>query len=228
MKYHFLLPFLFLTLTGEAQVTSFSIDSSKFIRPVMATLDSIYQQDQAPRLKFLDAVRRKEKAPAIDSLRKIMLQKDQENLRKVVSIIDQYGWLSPQKVGMNASQALFLVIQHADLATQKKYLSMIRAAENNGEILSSNLALLEDRINMREGKKQIYGSQSFTDTHTGKLYFYPIAEPDHLEERRKSMGLIPMQEYAKLLNTAWNLEAYKEMLPEIEKLAAQRKFSTKS
>ena len=190
----------------------------------MATLDSIYQQDQAPRLKFLDAIRQKEKATAIDSLRKIMLQKDQENLRKVISIIDQYGWLSPQKVGMNASQALFLVIQHADLATQKKYLPMIRAAEKNGEILSSNLALLEDRINMRDGKKQIYGSQSFTDKQTGQLYFYPIAEPDHLDERRKSMGLVPMQEYAKLLNTAWNLKAYKEMLPEIEKLAAQRKF----
>jgi len=224
MKYYLILPIFVLTLTADAQVNSFNIDSSKFIKPVMITLDSIYQQDQAPRLKFLDAVRQKEKAPAIDSLRKIMLQKDQENLRKVKSIIDYYGWLGPQKVGMNASQALFLVIQHADLATQKKYLSMIRAAEKNGEILSSNLALLEDRINMREGKKQIYGSQSFTDKQTGQLYFYPIAEPDHLDERRKSMGLVPMQEYAKLLNTAWNLKAYKEMLPEIEKLAAQRKF----
>jgi len=224
MKYYLLLPILVLTLSASAQVTTFSIDSSKFIKPVMVTLDSIYQQDQAPRLKFLDAIRRKEKAPAVDSLRKIMLQKDQDNLRKVVSIIDQYGWLSPQKIGMNAGQALFLVIQHADLATQKKYLSMIRAAEKNGEILSSNLALLEDRINIREGKKQNYGSQSFTDTYTGQVYFYPIAEPELLEERRKSMGLVPMQEYAKLLNTAWNLKTYKEMLPEIEKLAAQRKF----
>jgi len=224
MKYYLLLPIIVLTLSANAQVTFFSIDSSKFIKPVMVTLDSIYQQDQAPRLKFLDAVRRKEKAATVDSLRKIMLQKDQENLLKVTSIIDHYGWLSPQKVGMNASQALFLVIQHADLATQKKYLSMIRTAEKNGEILTSNLALLEDRINMREGKKQIYGSQSFTDKQTGRLYFYPIAEPDHLEERRKSMGLVPMQEYAKLLDTVWNLEAYKAMLPEIEKLAAQRKF----
>jgi hypothetical protein len=224
MKYYFFLPMLVLTLTADAQGTSFNIDSSKFIMQVMVTLDSIYQEDQIPRYKFLDAVQQKEKSLTIDSLRKIMLQKDQENLRKVKAIIDHYGWLSPKKVGMNASQALFLVIQHADLATQRRYLPMIRAAEKNGEILSSNLAILEDRINMREGKKQIYGSQSFTDTQTGQLYIYPIAEPDHLEERRKSMGLIPMQDYAKLLHTNWNLKAFKKMLPEIEKIAAQLKL----
>lgn len=224
MKFHLLLPMLVFTLAANAQVTSFDLDSSKFIKPVKAMLDSIYQADQAPRYRFLEAVQQKEKASIIDSLRKIMLQNDQGNLRAVKSIINRYGWLGPQKVGMNASQALFLVIQHADLSTQQMYLPMIRAAEKNGEILSSNLAILEDRINMREGKKQIYGSQSFTDIRTKKLYFYPIAEPDSLDERRKSMGLIPMKDYATLMHTEWDLNKYKEMLPEIEKIAAQHKL----
>jgi hypothetical protein len=51
-----------------------------------------------------------------------------------------------------------MVIQHADLPMQERYLPMIRKAERDGEILSSNLAIMEDRIAMRHGEKQIYGS----------------------------------------------------------------------
>ena len=38
------------------------------------------------------------------------------------------------------------------------------------------------------------------------------------------MGLAPMKDYAKLLQIEWDLNAYKKMLPEIEKIAAQKKF----
>jgi len=224
MKCHLLLTLLAFTTIVKAQITSFNIDSNKFIKPAMLVLDSIYLDDQNPRYQFLEAIKHKEKPATIDSLRNVMRQKDQRNLNKVKLIIQQYGWLGPQKVGMNASQALFLVIQHADLTTQKQYLPMIQTAEKKGEILSSNLAILEDRINMREGKAQLYGSQSFTDKRTGQTYINPIADPDHLEERRKSMGLIPMKEYAKLMHFEWNLEAYKKMLPEIERIAAQLKL----
>jgi len=224
MKRYLLLIGLVATQIAKAQVTSFDIDSSKFLKPVMAKLDSIYLDDQSPRRKFEVAVQRKEQKFKIDSLRNYMHQKDRENIAKVTAIIDQYGWLGPQKVGFSASQALFLVIQHADLATQKRYLPLIRAAEKKGEILSSNLALLEDRINMHEGKKQVFGSQCFTDKQTGRAYIYPIVDPGHLDERRKSVGLQPMRDYAAAMHINWDLEAYKKMLPEIEKIAAQQKL----
>lgn len=224
MKYHLLFALSVFTTIAEAQVTSFDIDSSKFIRPAMLALDSIYHDDQAPRYQLMDAVQRKEKSATIDSLRDIMLSKDRQNLIKVKFIIEQYGWLGPQDVGMSASQCLFMVIQHADLATQKQYLPMILAAEKGGKILSSNRAILEDRINMREGKAQLYGSQSFSVKQTGQTYIYLIADPDHLEERRKSVGLSSMTDYAKLLHIEWNLEVYKKMLPEIEKIASKYKL----
>jgi hypothetical protein len=220
------LVFFILLISGfkiQAQVNSFSIDSNKFSKPLMLTLDSLCQDDQAPRYRYLAAVKNKEGTSRIDSLRNIMRQQDAENLKKVNAIIGKYGWLGPQRVGMNASQALFLVIQHADLATQQRYLPMIRAAEKKGEILSSNLAILEDRINMREGKRQVYGSQTFSDK-TGKTYIYPITDPDHLDDRRKSMGLGAMQEYVKAFHIEWNVDAYIKMIPEIEKIAAQYKL----
>jgi hypothetical protein len=47
---------------------------------------------------------------------------------------------------------------------------------------------------------------------------------DQLDNRRKSMGLLPMHEYAKAMNMNWNLEAYKKLLPELEKIAAKQKL----
>ncbi len=224
MKTFLFLSALFVTTSTNAQVTSFTIDSAKFNKPLKVRLDSLWDADQTPRLNYLDARQKKESAARVDSLRKVTAQQDHENVIKAISILNKYGWQSPQKVGIQGSQALFMVIQHADLPTQKKYLPMIREAEHRGEILSSNLAILEDRINMREGKKQLYGSQATTDTQTGKSFFYPIADVDHLDERRKRMGLEPMTQYAKTVGLDWDLEQYKKTLPELEKIVAKPKM----
>ncbi|WP_121811417.1 DUF6624 domain-containing protein [Mucilaginibacter kameinonensis] len=210
--------FLLLSNISYAQVTSFTIDSSKLNKPLMTILDTIFQSDQSVRIKYLQAKRDNAQVNIVDSLQKIMRNTDSQNLIRVNTILTKYGWLGPQKVGITGSQALFLVIQHADLQTQQNYLPMIRTAEKNGEILSSNLAILEDRINMRTGKKQVYGSQGFTDKQTGKTYIYPVADVDHLDERRKVMGMQPMKDYAK----NWDAEEYKRQLPEIEKIVHEQ------
>jgi hypothetical protein len=220
MKRIFILLALFLLKSvAFAQVNSFAIDSAKLNRPLMLTLDTLYKEDQESRMKI--SMASKDHAPT-DSLWKVIREKDSLNLVKVNLILDKYGWLGPQDVGINGSQALFLVIQHANLGVQEKYLPMIRQAVKDGKTLSSNLALLEDRVNMRQGKPQIYGSQVFTNKKTGKFCFYPIADPDHVDEKRKTMGLQPIAEYSKLFKIDWNVEEYKKMLPEIEEAAKHR------
>lgn len=209
--------FLFLLLIcsqafGYSQVTSFIIDEGQINNELSNSLDSIYNDDQSYRIMLFELMNNNASQKDIDSVRAIIKEKDRINLIKVEKIISQYGWLGPQEVGINGSQALFLVIQHSDLATQQKYLSIIREAEKEGKILSSNLAILEDRITMREGRKQLYGSQGFKDNETGIRYIYPIFDPDNLDKRRESMGMSPMKEYV----NDWNLDEYKQKLPEIE------------
>lgn len=205
---------LFIAIASNAQVNTFTIDSSKFRKELLPILDSIYKSDQDIRMLLIDLNKINANKVQIDSVRTVMIETDKSNLVIVEKIISDYGWLGPQDVGMQGSQALFLVIQHADLSTQKKYIQMIRKAEKDGKTLSSNLAILEDRIAMREGKKQIYGSQRFTDKTTRKSYVYPIQDIDNLDNRRTLMGMPPMKDYS----SNWNLEEYKRMLPEIEKI----------
>ncbi len=66
-----------------------------------------------------------------------------------------------------------------------------------GEIDASNVALLEDRILVREGKEQIYGTQLKTNERTGKLELSPIKDEENVDKRRQAVGLPPIAEYLK-------------------------------
>ncbi len=110
---------------------------------------------------------------------------------------------------------MFLVIQHADIQVQDKYLPMMREAVAAGKAQGSSLAMLEDRVAMRHCNKQIYGSQVINDP-AGK-YLCPVTDPDNLDKRRASVGLEPIADYLIKFGMKWDLEQYKRDLPELEK-----------
>jgi hypothetical protein len=90
------------------------------------------------------------------------------------------------------------VLQHADYTYQKKYLPLLRKAAADKELRADRLAILEDRVLVNEGKKQLYGSQLRTNAR-GEWEFCPIEDEANVDKRRKSvgLGLGPLSEYAK-------------------------------
>src|SRR6478736_2123325 len=126
-------------------------------KPLANQLDSIFTDDQKHR-QMMGDVEKKYGAQSneMKNLWITIKQKDSINLMKVTTILDKYGWLGADVVGQRGNDALFLVIQHSDQKTQEKYLPMMRSAVKNGKAQSSSLALLEDRIALGQGKKQIY------------------------------------------------------------------------
>lgn len=92
--------------------------------------------------------------------------------------------------------AVFLVIQHGDSLMRATYLPMMREAVKVGAARPEDLALVEDRLLTEQGKPQIYGSQVRVDS-TGKAKFFPIADEAHVDERRASVGLEPLESYAR-------------------------------
>jgi hypothetical protein len=144
---------------------------------------------------------------------------DSVDLIKVRAIIDKYGWLGPDEIGDDGNSTLFLVIQHADLKTQEKYLPVMQDAVKAGKARASSLALLEDRIALREGKKQIYGSQFYLNTQTNEAYVLPMDDPDHVDQRRSEVGLHSMAEYLwEGFNVKWELSQYFKNLPVVDSL----------
>jgi outer membrane protein OmpA-like peptidoglycan-associated protein len=161
-------------------------------------LDSIGVEDQKYRVRLNDIEQNygsqsKEWEELIDKIKSI----DSLNLIRLKQIIDQYGWPGPELVGDNGNAAVFLVVQHADIKTQEKYLPVMREAVKNGNAFASDLALLEDRVAVGQGKKQIYGSQIIKDPKTGKDTLATIEDFQNVDKRRAEVGLGSLEQYAK-------------------------------
>ena len=208
----------FITIT-EALQKKMDLAEANYDKPLQQELLAISKDDQEIRHEYI-AAQKKYGYPSkeVDSLGKIMTLKDSLNLLKIVKILDEKGWVGKNKVGSQANQAIYLVIQHADLKTQQKYLPMMRDAAKKGNATSSSLAFLEDRVAFREGRKQIYGTQVATHPTTKKKYVLPLEDPDHVDERRSEVGLSTLADYMQYWNIDWDVEQYKKDLPELEKL----------
>lgn len=180
-----------------------------------AQLDTIYSEDQFYRNQ-VDTIKKQYgfQSKEMQAHWRIIAQKDSANLIKVKAILDNYGWLGKDVVGAQGNATLFLVIQHADLPTQEKYLPMMRDAVKYGKTQASNLALLEDRVALRQGKKQIYGSQIAQNPKTGAYYVSPLEEPENVDKRRAEVHLPPLNEYVKQWGIKWSLEQYHKDLAE--------------
>jgi len=185
-------------------------------------LDSIWKADQDIRFELIKLQQEgKMNSDEMKDMIQQMKKQDSINLDQVENIL-QNGW--PDDLNMQGNQTIFLVIQHADLQTQKEYLPVIEKAVQNNKTFPANLALLKDRMALREGKKQIYGSQIFIDSNTGKKFVQPLQNPEEVDKLRAEVGLPSMEIYLQQsFQMDWNLKEYYKNLPEIEKLLEERK-----
>ncbi len=191
------------------------------IRQVLLRVDGDDQQYR----NQIDAVRVKYGGDSkeMKSLFQNMAITDSANLITAEDIINKFGWLGAKKIGDQANTALFMVVQHNDLTTQEKYLPILRKAVEDGNAEPRHLALLEDRVAIKEGKLQIYGSQLSWNLKTNKYIIFPMIDPDKVDERRKAARLSSYADYLKGFDIIWNAQQYKKELPEIEKQFKSKK-----
>jgi hypothetical protein len=195
-------------------------------KPLVATLELIFKDDQSYRRKTGEI---KEKygrqSEEMKVHRKIINEKDSLNLIKIEKILNERGWLGTDIIGRQGNNTLFLVIQHSDLETQLKYLPMMREAVTEGNTRGSSLALLEDRVALRQGNRQIYGSKIYTDKN-GEKYVAPLIEPENVDKRRAEVGLGPLANYAERFDFTWDVEKHKEKVKKMEAEKAKQRNLT--
>ena len=172
--------------------------ASKLNPAFVATLDSIYHLDQDDRLLLMDIAQKEGvRSPRFDSLARLMRVTDSICLARITRFIDEHGWLGPDVVGERGASTFFLVIQHADSATMRRYVPKLRAAVKAGRAKASELAMMEDRILTDAGHPQIYGTQVNNDPETNRFFSFPIRDEKNVNKRRAKVGLPPIEEYAR-------------------------------
>lgn len=117
---------------------------------------------------------------------------DQRHTSVLREIVAEHGWPGHALAGVDGAEAAWLLAQHADLADQQQFRPLLATAVRAGDATDKQLAFLDDRLAMREGRRlQRYGTQMIKHG-AGPLVLYDVEEPETLDERRATIGLGPV------------------------------------
>lgn len=178
------------------------------IQEIDSLLLGAYESDQKVRTESMTLMNKLNSAGAngvpttvIDSL--LLLQEQTQRIYKknqifVASILKKG---LPEGLSSQSYKAIWLIVDHADLKFQKKHLPIMEEAARKELISAGDYAVLTDRIRMREGKPQKYGTQSYTITMDGQqvIYIWPVEDAEMLNELRNEIGAGDIETYIQVL-----------------------------
>jgi hypothetical protein len=179
-------------------------------RELKSKLDSIQSLDQTIRSEVanllsnqnhLDSLSQITGTVMSDYVKNLMLKQesiDKMNLTFIDSIIKIIGYPGKSLVGETTCNVAWFIIQHSDKIDQ--YYTTLRKAANKGDIPDSLFAKTQDRILLKQGKKQKFGTQAEclpNDKGTFDCVIFPIRNAKNVNKRRKKAGFnTSIEEYA--------------------------------
>lgn len=131
---------------------------------------------------------------------KEMKELHNRNAKILSDIIDIIGYPTIDKVGKEANEATWLIIQHSieQPDFMKKCAKLLEKAVSENKADPKSLAYLTDRIAVFEGKEQLYGTQFDWDVQ-GNLSPNPFDDLNKVNKRRKSIGLNTLEEQTDII-----------------------------
>jgi hypothetical protein len=122
-------------------------------------------------------------------------------LRRTVA---ERGWPARSVVGRDAARSAWLILQHTPYHDwQREMLPTLERLAERGELPRGELATLTDRVLVRLGQRQRYGTQF--DFAGGRLVPAPVEDLAGLDARRAAIGMPPMAEYVRTLGEVYGL-----------------------
>jgi hypothetical protein len=120
------------------------------------------------------------------------------NAERLREIIEERGWPGRTLVGDRGARAAWLILQHAIAYPQlmRSGLALIQEASVRGEVSAAEVAVLEDRIRILEGRPQLYGTQYDWDDRA-EMSPLPIEDAKGVDQRRLAIGLPRLAENTK-------------------------------
>ena len=155
-------------------------------------LEEMLERDQAYRTQWILSRQLHHEETQYDIALRLRADSiDSLNQVEIRQILKEHGFPKKTEVGTSACEAAWIIIQHAPLDVQKEYLPMLEKAATEGNIQAALVAALHDRIDVREGRPQKYGTQRNGNG------LCPLLNEKMVNQWRKEVGLPPLDESAK-------------------------------
>ena len=116
------------------------------------------------------------------------------NATRLRELIAEHGWPAEDIAGEDGAKAAWFIVQHSvgEPAFQRQVLALLQESSAAGRVPAWQAAYLEDRIALHEGRPQRFGSQWVDSPEDGRLRPWRLADPEHVDDLRASVGLPPL------------------------------------
>ena len=121
---------------------------------------------------------------------------DSANTAKLKQLIEQYGFPTWGLVGQYGQMNAWAIAQHST-EYLPHFLKQYRKAVGENNATKRELAYLEDRLLVENGRPQIYGTQFLYNVADSTAYLYATVDMEHLDDRRIVADMYSMEEYLK-------------------------------
>ncbi len=138
---------------------------------------------------------------ALDSVALHQIEVSGENTAYLRSLVLEVGWIDVARFSYPTAVAAFLIVQHSmDLPLMLAAIPEIEKSTGPMGLIADDYPLLVDRTRLRQGERQIYGTQVGRQAD-GKPLVLPVANRQGLDEIRGILGMIPptVLEYLRVL-----------------------------
>jgi hypothetical protein len=116
------------------------------------------------------------------------------NATRLRELIALHGWPAEDIAGEDGAKAAWFIAQHAvgEPDFQRESLRHLQSCAAESRVPAWQAAYLEDRIAMQEGRPQRFGTQWMDESTDGRTRPWRLADPEHVNELRASVGLGPL------------------------------------
>ena len=129
---------------------------------------------------------------------KKMAKVDRQTALPLRAIFKRHGVPTYDMVGVEAAKDFIVMVQHQSPEFRQAVLPKLKFNVDSGQADAGNYAMVYDRTQRDQGKKQLYGSQ--LECLTGQtLREAPIEEEATVNLRRAELGLFRVELYARLV-----------------------------
>lgn len=186
---------------AQAQTCDWQVEALKLKE--MAAVDQGSRQSLDAFLDSLrpglsDATRVELKDPReirkMQELNDAMTASDARNQQALSEMVQRCGWPKASVAGKAAASNAWLIVQHANFEFQQAHQQYIEDSYKAGELSGQNYARFVDRLLIRSGQPQRYGTQLRSGGTAGST-LGPMEDEERLDQRRKQMGLVPICEF---------------------------------
>lgn len=141
----------------------------------------------------------------IETREKIMDKKDDKALKKLCLLLQEKGWVTREMAGADGVSAFFYIIKNfTPYEFQMRVLPAVQKAVDSGNIeKNEDYASFLDRLRLRAGVPQIFGTQAFV--RQDLLVVAPLLSAEKVDEWRAIYKMPPLEEYMKFLERNYQM-----------------------